>query len=338
MKKDSLLKIEDLSVSFADHDDRIRILDDVSLAISEDEILGLVGESGSGKTVTALSIMRLLDPAAKIEQGRICFRGEDLLANSQRDMEHIRGSQISMIFQNPRSSLNPLKRVLSQVAKSYGRKKGVGRVEALHRATELLKSVGFPDVERRARSYPHQLSTGMCQRVMIAMMIASSPDLLIADEATTALDPTIADQIYQLLHKIRQRTRMSILIITHDLGLVAENCHRVAVMHAGHIVETAKVETIFEEPGHPYTSYLVRYIPRVDRKVALPSVRTTAVEEVDYASSGCRYARKCKFAMEICFGEKPEMQETAPGHWVRCHFATPEGFVQNAAETSNVRF
>ncbi|NIO10087.1 MAG: ATP-binding cassette domain-containing protein, partial [Deltaproteobacteria bacterium] len=263
MAKNQLLAVEDLSVIFPTVKGAMRVLDGVSFPIYENEILGLVGESGSGKTVTALSILQLLGPTAGFESGQVWFKGKDLLLLGERDMGQIRGSQISMIFQSPRSALNPLKRVGIQTAGIFRLRHGLSRRECQVQALTLLKKVGFPSATKQVRSYPHQLSTGMCQRVMIAMMIASQPDLLIADEPTTALDATIGAQIYDLLHEIRAETGMSVLLITHDLGLVAENCQRVAVMHAGHIVEMGGVETIFDDPRHPYTSRLLHYLPRV---------------------------------------------------------------------------
>lgn len=319
MSKNDLLTVEDLAVSFPTTDGRMRVLDGVSFPIYENEILGLVGESGSGKTVTALSIMRLLGPTARVEGGKVWFKGEELLAKGQEEIVKIRGSQISMIFQSPRASLNPLRKVGEQVARAYRLHEGLSRSQARDHALATLSKVGLPDAARHGESYPHQLSTGMCQRVMIAMMVACQPDLLIADEPTTALDPTIAGQIYELLKEIQSETKMSILLITHDFGLVAENCQRVAVMHAGLIVEMADVEAIFADHRHPYTARLLRYLLRVDREVILPPGRATVVEEIDYASSTCRYARKCEEVESICLERRPEMLEVAPGHWVMCH-------------------
>jgi oligopeptide/dipeptide ABC transporter ATP-binding protein len=323
MDDGALLEIRDLSVSFPSASGRIRVLDRVSLSVREDEVLGLVGESGSGKTVTALSALRLLEPAARIEEGKIWFRGLDLLATSEREMEGIRGSQISMIFQSPRSALNPLKSVGAQVAKACRLRTGQGRKESRKQALALLKSVGFPTEEIRAESYPHQLSTGMCQRAMIAMMISSRPKLLVADEPTTALDATIAAQIYDLLRAIRVESSMSILLITHDFGIVAENCDRVIVMHAGQIVELGEVQELFEAPVHPYTTYLMRHLPRVDREIELPSARGSVMGEVDYLSPGCRFARKCPLAEPLCSEIRPEIVEVSPAHWVRCHVLAP---------------
>jgi peptide/nickel transport system ATP-binding protein len=324
MIQKELLRIDNLSVTFPTPRGRIRVLDGVSLPIHVNEVLGLVGESGSGKTVTALSVLQLLGPTARVDEGEVWFKGDDLLRLVEGDMSQIRGSKISMIFQSPRSALNPLKRVGLQAAKPFQLHGGLNRRESLTQARVLLQKVGFPGGLRPARSYPHQLSTGMCQRVMMAMMIASKPDLLIADEPTTALDVTIGAQIYDLLHEIKSETGMSILLITHDLGLVAENCDRMAVMHAGHIVEMGGVETVFDEPRHPYTTHLLRYLPRVDRDVELPSSRATTVEERDYATIGCRFARKCAIAEEICVEKKPNLVEVGIDHWVRCHLASPE--------------
>jgi oligopeptide/dipeptide ABC transporter ATP-binding protein len=321
MAKTELLKVEDLSLAFSTAKRKMHVLDGVSFHLYDNEILGLVGESGSGKTVTALSIVQLLGPTADIESGHVYFKGKDLLALSERDMTAIRGSQVSMIFQSPRSALNPLKRVGQQTTKALRLHQGLSRGDSHVQALKLLKRVGFPSDTRQVRSYPHQLSTGLCQRVMIAMMVASQPDLLIADEPTTALDVTIGAQIYDLLHTIQAETGMSILLITHDLAVVAENCNRVAVMHAGHIVEMGGVEKIFDGSRHPYTMRLLRFLPRVDHEVELPSSRGTTVEERDYTALGCRYARKCEAAEALCFKKKPKMAEIAPDHWVRCHMA-----------------
>jgi len=321
MNKKELLKIEDLCVTFPSPKGRIRILDQISLSIKENEILGLVGESGSGKTVTALSILQLLEQSARCESGRISFRGENLLSKKPSEMTEIRGAQISMIFQSPRSALNPLKRIGKQVMRAFQLHQGLGRKASREQAIAMLEKVGFPDAVKRFKSYSHQLSTGMCQRVMIAMMITCQPALLLADEPTTALDVTIGTQIYDLLQELHRETGMSMLLITHDLGLVAENCDRVAVMHAGHIVEMGALNSIFEHAIHPYTIHLLRNIPRIDRDTTLPAVKRTVVEEMDYRTPGCRFARKCDFSIKSCREIKPELVEIASEHWVRCPVA-----------------
>lgn len=314
-----LLRVNDLSLSFPVRDTMLRVLDEVSFSIEKNEILGLVGESGSGKTVTALSVINLMSPLACFESGSIMFKGADLLRKTEKELSEIRGTEISMIFQSPRKALNPLKKVINQVERAILINRGLGRKERNVQALQLLHRVGFSDAGNRANSYPHQLSTGMCQRVMIAMMIAAKPELLIADEPTTALDVTIAAQIYDLLSEIKQETGMSILLITHDLGIVAENCDRMAVMHAGHIVEIGNVSTIFTAPKHPYTRHLLYSQMRVDREIALPLGKTSAVEERDYSVTGCRYRRKCEISDSVCVDTKPALEEISHGHSVRCH-------------------
>lgn len=314
-----LLRVNNLSISFPVKDTKLRVLDEVSFAIKKNETLGLVGESGSGKTVTALSIINLMSSNTCCESGSIIFKGENLLEKTEKELLEIRGTLISMIFQSSRKALNPLKKVISQVERAVWLNQGLGRKERNVQALQLLQKVGFSDAINRANSYPNQLSTGMCQRVMIAMMIAARPELLIADEPTTALDVTIAAQIYELLAEIKQETEMSILLITHDLGIVAENCSHVVVMHAGHVVETGNVSTIFSVPKHPYTKHLLHSQMRVDREVTPSLGKTSAVEERDYSVTGCRYQRKCEISENICVTTKPILEEISHGHAVRCH-------------------
>lgn len=317
---EKLLSVENLSINFpSKYGTQLRILDGVDFCIAENEIVGLVGESGSGKTVTALSIIKLMSQNAILESGKVFFKNENLLDKTEKQLSKIRGKQISMIFQSPRKALNPLKKVIVQVERAIRLHSRAPKREINRQALSLLQKVGFSDAAKRASSYPHQLSTGMCQRVIIAMMIAAKPDLLIADEPTTALDVTIATQIYELLHEIKAETKMSILLITHDLGLVAENCDRVVVMHAGHVVEIGKVSEVFSSPGHPYTKHLLHSLLRVDKKVELKTVNINAVEERDYTISGCRYLRKCDFAIDICSDNKPILEEISSGHLVKCH-------------------
>lgn len=317
-----LVRVENLRISFpAGVDGRGRnvVVDDISFSINKDEILGLVGESGSGKTVTALSILRLLRPPGRIDGGRIWLGDQDLVEISEAAMRRIRGSRISMVFQSPTAALNPIMRVGDQVARVYVEHFNLSRREAMGRAVEMLRTVQLPDAEKVAASYPHQLSGGMCQRVVIAAMVACGPDLLIADEPTTALDVTIQAQIFRLLASLQRDLKTAILLITHDLGIIAENCTRVAVMHSGRIVEVGDVLTVFERHEHPYTKELLRSVLRIDRDVALPESPDLGAEEACLGSLGCRFAFRCPEVMPICTQQRPEAIEVAEGHHVMCH-------------------
>lgn len=315
----TLVRVQDLSVSFPSKRDRTVVVDRASFDINKNEILGLVGESGSGKTVSSMAVMGLTRFPGEIDGGEIWYEGENLLAKTDEQMRHIRGEKISMIFQNPRTSLNPLTRVGDQIARVYKLHRDMKDEEAKKATVNMLKTVGITDAERRVRSYPHQLSGGMCQRVMIAMMLASEPELLIADEPTTGLDVTIQAQIFELIKSLQARTGMSVLLITHDLGVVAETCTRVAVMHAGHVVEVADVSTIFHDSRHPYTRQLLGSVLRVDKEMEVPETLKSVGEEILYSSFACRYANKCDDVESICQQKRPEMTEVAPGHTVMCH-------------------
>jgi peptide/nickel transport system ATP-binding protein len=266
-----ILAVEGLSVSFPGlRDERTRVVDDVSFEVCRPETVALVGESGSGKSVTALSIMGLNAPSARIEGGRVLLDGRDLLAMDEDEKRVYRGNRIGMIFQSPRTSLNPLVKAGEQVARVVRLHRDIDRKQARDAALELMTSVGIDDPERRSHAYPHQLSGGMAQRIMIAMALAAEPELLIADEPTTALDVTIQAQIFDLLLELRDRHHMSLLLITHDLAVVAETCERVVVLYRGRVVETGPTKAIFEEPAHEYTQRLVRSILRADRRVEVP--------------------------------------------------------------------
>jgi ABC-type dipeptide/oligopeptide/nickel transport system ATPase component len=266
-----ILAVEGLSVSFPGlRDERVRVVDDVSFEVGRGETVALVGESGSGKSVTALAIAGLGAPAARIEAGRALLDGEDLIAMSDDERRGYRGSRVGMIFQSPRSSLNPLVRVGEQIARVVRLHRPVERAEAREAAIELMRSVGIEDPGRRARAYPHQLSGGMAQRVMIAMALAAEPELLIADEPTTALDVTIQAQIFDLLLDLRDAHDMSVLLITHDLAVVAETSDRVLGLYRGRVVESGSTRAIFDEPAHAYTQRLTRSILRADRRVDVP--------------------------------------------------------------------
>jgi oligopeptide/dipeptide ABC transporter ATP-binding protein len=318
-----LLRVEELSVSFpALRGGRTPVLDRVSFDVGSSETVALVGESGSGKTVTALSIMGLNDRRASVDGGRILLDGQDLLAMDDERKRVYRGRRIGMIFQSPKASLNPLVKAGEQIARVVRLHRGVRQREAYEIAVELMRSVGINDAARRYHAYPHQLSGGMAQRVMIAMALSAEPELLIADEPTTGLDVTIQEQIFQLLLELQQRLRMSILLITHDLALVAETSDRVVVMHGGHVVEVGPVEAIFEEPKHPYTRRLLASVLRADRRVDVGAgPPPPATERIVYTTEGCRYAAKCEHVFAPCGDVRPALLPvgSAPGHVALCH-------------------
>jgi oligopeptide/dipeptide ABC transporter ATP-binding protein len=314
-----LLEIRDLTLSFPARHERVRILDAISLWMGENEIVGLVGESGSGKSLTALATMRFLPPTARVEAGEILFEGVNLLALEEKAMRDIRGRRVAMVFQSSRSALNPLMRVGDQVARVYQLQGGMTPGAAHRAAVDILRRVGIPDAERRARAFPHQISGGMAQRVLVAMMIACRPALLIADEPTTGLDVTIQAQIFELLKDIQAETRASVLLITHDLGVVAETCRRMVVMYAGQIMETGDSASIFAGPRHPYTQHLLSSVMRVDRTVQAPRADGQPSEALLYAARGCRFVQRCPWAAEVCHREALPRIEAGPGHLVMCH-------------------
>jgi oligopeptide/dipeptide ABC transporter ATP-binding protein len=322
----SLLEVEDLQTIFHAEGAIARAVDSVSFAVATGETLAIVGESGSGKSVTALSIMRLVPtPPGEIAGGRVWFRGRDLLRLSEPEMRRVRGNEIGMIFQEPMSSLNPLLTVGEQVAEVLRHHQGHSRTVARHEAVQMLAHVNIPDPELRAKEYPHRLSGGMRQRVMIAMALACRPALLIADEPTTALDVTIQAQILHLVRALQAEMNMSVLFITHNLGVVAQVADRVAVMYAGRIVEQGEVDTLFATPLHPYTRALLRSIPRVEPAGRDPARRLLSIPG-QVASPvalplGCRYAPRCALADHAC-RVLPDLAEALPGHLVRCHHWT----------------
>jgi oligopeptide/dipeptide ABC transporter ATP-binding protein len=325
-----LLEVRDLSVEFRLQGGAARAVDGVSLEVRPGEMLGVVGESGSGKSVTALSIMRLLpSPPARIVGGQILFEGQDLLATPERTMRSLRGGAIAMVFQDPLTSLNPVLTVGFQVAEAIALHQQVGRAEAWERAIEALRRVRIPDPEVKARQYPHQLSGGQRQRVMIAMAFSCQPRLVIADEPTTALDVTVQRQILQLMARLRRELGTAILLITHDLGVVAQTCDRVAVMYAGRVVETAPVTELFAHPRHPYTRALLASVPRIDGSEGeteagrLPSI---AGQPPDLFSipSGCPFRPRCPDARAEC-EVMPGVHSFGPEQWVRCWNYPPEG-------------
>jgi peptide/nickel transport system ATP-binding protein len=312
-----LLSISGLSVRFPSPSGAVTAVHDLSLEIGAGESLGLVGESGSGKSVTSLAILRLLPPQAQIE-GSIHFNGEDLLAKSPDEMRRVRGARISMIFQEPMTALNPVMRVGDQVAEAVTAH-GHPRQEAQQRAIQALHDVGIPEPERRARDYPHQLSGGQRQRVMIAMAIANRPQLLIADEPTTALDVTIQAQILELLAELRQKFGLAMLFISHDLAVVSLVTDRVAVMYAGSIVELGPAREIFHSPMHPYTRGLLNSVPslRTDRSQPLRTIEGT-VPNIASLPAGCRFEPRCDLRVPSCAVELPPLLEVKPKHWARC--------------------
>jgi peptide/nickel transport system ATP-binding protein len=319
MTASALLEIEALSTQFLGEDSVVRAVDGVSLSIAPGETLGLVGESGCGKSVTALSVMRLLPKNGRVVAGAVRFDGQDLLTLSETEMRAIRGNRIAMIFQEPMSSLNPVHTIGAQIAESVRIHKDASRGAALARAEEMLRLVRIPDAAHRLRDYPHQLSGGMRQRAMIAMALACSPELLIADEPTTALDVTIQAQILRLMLELKERIGAAILLITHDLGVVAETCQRVVVMYAGRVVEEAPVEGLFDAPAHPYTRGLMNSMPhgRDRRRRRLPEI-PGIVPSLTEPIVGCAFAPRCSLAVAACREAAPALRPIAPGHLVAC--------------------
>ena len=320
----SVLEIEGLKTYFHTDEGVVKAVDDISLSIQEGQTLGVVGESGSGKSVTSLTIMRLLpDRAAQIAGGTVTLLGRDLLSISSQEMPSIRGSEIAMIFQEPMTSLNPVYRVGDQVAEAIIHHEGLKRREALQRTIELFEEVGIPDPHKRIRSYPHEMSGGQKQRVMIAMALSCNPKLLIADEPTTALDVTIQAQILDLMQELQQERGTAVMLITHDLAVVAETCQRVIVLYGGRIQEVARVEDLFDLPLHPYTQGLLASIP--DRAIKGEPMRAIPgnVPSIFDFPEGCRFASRCPVAEARCHDTEPELVATAPGHEVRCHLVDP---------------
>jgi len=299
--RESMLQVRDLKTWFGTGDDPVRAVDGVSFDIAHGETLALLGESGCGKSITALSVMRLVpEPAGRIISGSVQLDGEELLAKPEVGMRDIRGSKIAMIFQEPMTSLNPVLTVGDQIGESLSLHLGLKGEARTKRIVELLDQVGIPDPARRLKEYPHQLSGGMKQRVMIAIALACEPELLIADEPTTALDVTIQAQILALLKELQQQRNMSILLITHDLGVVADMADRVAVMYAGQVVEQADRKTFFEQPIHPYSRKLFQSLPSWEKRDATLSVIKGFVPSLRQQFSGCRFAPRCEFATDDC--------------------------------------
>ena len=315
-----LLKIRNLETHFSTHEGTVKAVNRISFTINKGQTLGLVGESGCGKSVTALSIMRLVpSPPGKIVGGEISFEGQDLLELDEKEMRKIRGKKISMIFQEPMTSLDPVFTIGHEIVESIQLHQGLKKEEATEKAIEALKIVGMPDAGKRMNNYPHELSGGMRQRAMIAMALSCNPTLLIADEPTTALDVTIQAQILKLIHELKEEFDASVMLITHDLGVIAEMCDYVAVMYAGHIVESSDVDTLFRNPLHPYTKGLNKSIPRLDVETErLDTIRGLVPNLLDLPP-GCPFHLRCDFRLTKCAEEVPELLEVEDLHLVKCH-------------------
>ncbi len=331
-----LLEIDDLRTHFFTGAGIVRAVDGVSFTVRTGETLGVVGESGCGKSVTALSVLRLVaDPPGRIVGGAIRFEGKNLLELSESEMEAVRGNHISMIFQEPMTSLNPLLTVGRQIGEAIALHQGLARRPAMELAVEMLRRVHIPVPERRAHAYPHQLSGGMRQRAMIAMALSCNPKLLIADEPTTALDVTIQAQILDLMRELQQTLDMAVILITHDMGVVAENADRVIVMYAGRKVEEASADDLFDCPAHPYTRGLLGSVPNLEAAAQAKAHRSRLNEIKGMVPSlanlpqGCSFAPRCDLASEKCRAAYPPLEQRRPGHWVACWHA--DRLLQGAA-------
>ncbi|WP_070121080.1 ABC transporter ATP-binding protein [Bacillus marinisedimentorum] len=318
MAENTVLDVQGLRTTFFTDDGEVPAVDDVDFHVNEGEILGIVGESGCGKSVTSLSIMGLVpSPPGKIVGGKILFRDEDLTKATERRMRQLRGNDIAMIFQEPMTSLNPVFTIGDQLIEAIRLHNKLNKKQAAKRAVEIMKMVGLPRAEALLNDYPHQLSGGMRQRVMIAMAMACDPKVLIADEPTTALDVTIQAQILSLMKKLNKELDTSIILITHDLGVVAEVCDRIAVMYSGKIVEEGDVQTIFKEPKHPYTKGLIQSVPdmrtKQERLYSIPG----NVPKPGSIKTGCRFAARCEYVMDRCLNESPDLYGL-DGHRARC--------------------
>lgn len=315
---DTILQVKNLRTSFYTEEGIVRAVDDLSFSLSKGETLAIVGESGCGKSVTSLSILRLIQGSGKIEEGEILYNNKDLLKLTEKEMRSIRGKETSMIFQEPMTSLNPVFTVGKQIGESLKYHQGLNKQEAREKSIEMLKLVRIPDPERSIYRYPHELSGGMRQRVMIAMALACEPKILIADEPTTALDVTIQAQIMDLLSEIKEKTDLAIILITHDLGLVAEIAQNVMIMYGGKAVEYSDIQSIYRDPKHPYTKGLLRSIPRLDVPMeTLYSIKGSIPNLVDLPK-GCHFAPRCDECMDICKEKMPKVTTLADGRKVRC--------------------
>ena len=335
-----LLEVDDLKMYFHTEDGVVRAVDGVSYTLDRGETLGVVGESGSGKSVTHMTMMGLIPmPPGKIEGGSVLYRGHDLLNMPEAQMQHVRGNDIAMIFQDPMTSLNPVYKIGKQVGEGLRLHRGYSKEQALKRAVELLDAVGIPEPEKRVNEYPHQFSGGMRQRVMIAMALACDPDILIADEPTTALDVTIQAQIIELMQEMQEKNGNAIVMITHDLGVVADIADKIMVMYAGRPVEFGTADEIFYESLHPYTWGLIRSIPEqaTDEKKPLTPIHGNP-PALSNLPKGCVFSPRCPYATDKCRAERPQRFETGTGHYAACHYAGDADFIKkNAPDTSRSR-
>ncbi len=314
----NILEVKNLCTSFFTEEGEVKAVNGVSFSVPSGRTLGIVGESGSGKSITSLSILRLIQSPGKIKSGKILFDGKDLLQLSEKDMRKIRGNEISMIFQEPMTSLNPVFTIGEQISEVYQIHRNLSKREAKEKSIEMLKLVGIPSPEKRIDQYPHELSGGMRQRVMIAMALACNPKLLIADEPTTALDVTIQAQILRLIKELQEKLHMSVIFITHDLGVVAETCDYVAVMYCGKVVEFADVKTLFKNPQHPYTVGLLNSLPRHDiDQEELIAIKGNVPSPFEMPN-GCAFAPRCPHASAICHTKEPELVAHLENNEIRC--------------------
>ncbi|GEN33467.1 MULTISPECIES: ABC transporter ATP-binding protein [Aneurinibacillus] len=322
---ENILEVRDLHISFHTYAGEVKAVRGVNFEVKKGETIGIVGESGCGKSVTAQSIMKLLpQPPAQYKQGSIMFNGQDLLKKKEKDMQKIRGNEIGMIFQDPMTSLNPTMKIGVQITESLMKHQGMFAGEAHKQAIELLKMVGIPQPDKRVNQYPHEFSGGMRQRAMIAIALACRPKLLIADEPTTALDVTIQAQILELMKELQDKTGTSIILITHDLGVVADMCDRVVVMYAGEVVETGTVDQIFYKPQHPYTKGLLKSVPRLDMNKNEPLEPIIGTPpDLLYPPIGCPFFARCEYAMEVCRNHKPALEEMGENHQAACWLHHP---------------
>ena len=325
-----LLELHGLQVGFNSPTGEVPVVRDVSFAVNPGEVVGLVGESGSGKSVTALSLMRLIaSPPGNIRAGRALFEGQDLFQLSEYEMRRIRGNRISMIFQEPMSSLNPLMPIGRQISEVFQLHQGLGKAEARKQAVAMLDRVQIPAAKRRMKDFPHQLSGGMRQRVMIAMALCCNPALLIADEPTTALDVTIQSQIMELIMQLRTEYGSAVLMITHDLGVIAETAQKMVVMYAGQVVETGRVDQIFASPAHPYTQALMQSVPVLGRRAKFGRQRLADISgnvpDPANLPPGCAFCNRCEHVQPLCQTTAPGLANGTAGRTVRCHFPLTEG-------------
>jgi len=321
---DTLLRVSDLKIHFFTYRGIAKAVDGISFDVQRGEALGLVGESGSGKTVTGMSVLQIIQLPGKIVSGDIVFKGTSLVTMPEDQARSLRGGKITMIFQNPRTSLNPVLTIGEQIDRVYRQHTGCSAKQTQERRFEMLEKVGIGDSIRFSKNYPHQVSGGMCQRAMIVMAIICEPELIIADEPTTGLDVTIQRQITELLGEMRQRINATEILITHDLGVVAETCDRIVVMYAGLLMEIATTKDLFSRPRHPYTIGLLKSIPRVDvdeEPIPLPGYVPNAYSR----PAGCPFHPRCQFAEEICRQQEPALQEIEEGHFVACHLVEEVG-------------